>query len=169
MPALDSSAPALSKQGAIELVSSLTRRLGTRLVPYLLLLVVPLMGRMSDPVVDVRQPASATFAAVVALLPLAQVCIHTHHASTYAHTHISCHVGPAALCCCGGPAAACSGMHISCPETPAALSCCGSDLAHDKPGTAKVDNKLIGVLTCLLVSNPLLLRFWTLTTEDDML
>ena len=74
VPALDSSARASSKQGAVRLISSLTQRLGTRLVPFLLLLVVPLMGCMSDAVLDVRQPASATFAAVVALLPLAQVC-----------------------------------------------------------------------------------------------
>lgn len=72
MPALGSSASPSSKQGAISLIGSLTQRLGTRIVPYLLLLVVPLMGCMADSMLDVRQPASATFAAVVALLPLAQ-------------------------------------------------------------------------------------------------
>ena len=136
VPALDSSAQALSKQGAIHLVSSLTQRLGTRLVPYLLLLVVPLMGRMSDPVVDVRQPASATFAAVVALLPLAQVC--TSHAlspllhiaavvetllTTSQGLHISCPITPIAHSCGGGPAAACSGMHTSGPVTAICYSC----------------------------------------------
>ncbi len=55
------------------MIGALVQQLGTRLVPYLLLLVVPLMGRMSDPLAAVRQHATAIFAPVVALLPLAQV------------------------------------------------------------------------------------------------
>ena len=56
------------------MIGALVQQLGSGLVPYLLLLVVPLMGRMSDPDPAVRQAATATFAPVVALLPLAQVC-----------------------------------------------------------------------------------------------
>lgn len=55
------------------MVDALVKGLGTAVVPYLLLLVVPVMGRMSDPVAEVRQLATATFAPIVALLPLAQV------------------------------------------------------------------------------------------------
>lgn len=55
------------------MVNALVKSLGTALVPYLLLLVVPLMGRMSDPDAAVRQLSTATFAPMVALLPLAQV------------------------------------------------------------------------------------------------
>lgn len=44
-----------------------------RLVPYLQLLVVPLMARMSDPLPAVRTTAAPAFAAIVALVPLAQV------------------------------------------------------------------------------------------------
>lgn len=62
------------------MIGSLVQQLGTGLVPYLLLLVVPLMGRMSDPDPAVRQLATATFAPVVALLPLAQVDIPCLHA-----------------------------------------------------------------------------------------
>ena len=44
-----------------------------QLAAYTQLLVVPLMARMSDPLPPVRRAASPTFAALVALLPLAQV------------------------------------------------------------------------------------------------
>lgn len=44
-----------------------------KLAAYTQLLVVPLMARMSDPLPAVRRAASPTFAALVALLPLAQV------------------------------------------------------------------------------------------------
>lgn len=44
-----------------------------RLVPYLQLLVVPLLGRMSDPLPAVRRLAAPAFASIVALVPLAQV------------------------------------------------------------------------------------------------
>ncbi len=44
-----------------------------RLVPYLQLLVVPLMGRMSDALPLVRRLAAPTFATIVSLVPLAQV------------------------------------------------------------------------------------------------
>ena len=70
------------------MIGSLVQQLGTGLVPYLLLLVVPLMGRMSDPDPAVRQLATATFAPVVALLPLAQVispCLHAFLASIELH------------------------------------------------------------------------------------
>ena len=73
VPSLDGTAALQSRQGGVQLVWALVQRLGTGLVPYLLLVVVPLMGRMSDPDPTVRQAATATFAPVVALLPLAQV------------------------------------------------------------------------------------------------
>ncbi|KAL0040872.1 hypothetical protein WJX79_008076 [Trebouxia sp. C0005] len=72
VPLLDAASPPAARQGAVSMVGSLVQQLGTSLVPYLLLLVVPLMGRMSDPDPAVRQLATATFAPVVALLPLAQ-------------------------------------------------------------------------------------------------
>lgn len=55
------------------MVDALVKGLGSALVPYLLLLVVPIMSCMSDPAAQVRQLATATFAPIVALLPLAQV------------------------------------------------------------------------------------------------
>ena len=73
VPLLAASALPHARQGAVQMVDVLVKGLGTAVVPYLLLLVVPVMGRMSDPVAEVRQPATATFAPIVALLPLAQV------------------------------------------------------------------------------------------------
>ena len=73
VPLLGAGAPPRARQGAAQMMGALVQQLGTALVPYLLLVVVPLMGRMSDPDSAVRQAATATFAPVVALLPLAQV------------------------------------------------------------------------------------------------
>ena len=73
VPLLAASAAPHARQGAVQMVDALVSGLATAVVPYLLLLVVPVMARMSDPVAEVRQPATATFAPIVALLPLAQV------------------------------------------------------------------------------------------------
>lgn len=89
VPLLGSSAGAPARQGAVSMVGALVRQLGTGLVPYLLLVLVPLMGRMSDSEAAVRQAATATFAPVVALLPLAQVggcaCTNASMHALYLH------------------------------------------------------------------------------------
>lgn len=56
--------------GALVAARQLVRALGLRLVPYALLLVVPLIGRMSDASPLARSLASAAFASVVAIMPL---------------------------------------------------------------------------------------------------
>jgi len=56
----------------VEAAAALVASLGLALVPYALLLVVPLLRRMSDPLEAARARASACFGALVALLPLAQ-------------------------------------------------------------------------------------------------
>jgi TATA-binding protein-associated factor len=61
-----------ARAGGLLALQHLVQSLQTDLVPYSLLIVVPLMGRMSDPLGAVRGMASHTFATVVALLPLAQ-------------------------------------------------------------------------------------------------
>ena len=50
----------------------LVSRLGFQLVRYAVLLVVPLLGRMSDTCEGVRRHATTCFGSLVALLPLAQ-------------------------------------------------------------------------------------------------
>ena len=72
LPLLSAGEAENSRLGGLLAVDSLISRLKTAIVPYSLLVIVPLMGRMSDPLPSVRAMASKAFASVVALLPLAQ-------------------------------------------------------------------------------------------------
>ena len=58
--------------GGLLVLSHLIRALGLALLPYCLLVVVPLMARMSDPLLPARTSSARSFAAAVALMPLAQ-------------------------------------------------------------------------------------------------
>ena len=49
LPMLHGGAPDSARRGAAAAVAAWMRQLSVRLVPYLLLLAVPLLGRMSDP------------------------------------------------------------------------------------------------------------------------
>ncbi|PNH08544.1 TATA-binding protein-associated factor [Tetrabaena socialis] len=62
-----------SRLGAVEVVSGLCCELGPALVPYAVLLLVPLLRRMSDPAEEVRAAAAGCFGSLMTLLPLAQV------------------------------------------------------------------------------------------------
>ena len=62
-----------AKSGALQMLHRLLDRLEMRIVPYLNLVVVPLMGLTSDSAPAVRGAATSAFASAVALLPLAQV------------------------------------------------------------------------------------------------
>lgn len=59
------------RSGAVGLASELVKHLGSALAPYCVLLLVPLMGRMSDPDLRIRGLATRAFANLVPLLPLA--------------------------------------------------------------------------------------------------
>lgn len=72
IPLLAGGATDDARTGGLLALQHLVQSLQTDLVPYCLLIVVPLMGRMSDPLGLVRDMASRAFATVVALLPLAQ-------------------------------------------------------------------------------------------------
>ncbi|XP_012144007.1 histone acetyltransferase 1 isoform X2 [Megachile rotundata] len=58
------------RQGAAEALACLVESLGVNIVPYAVLFMVPLLGRMSDQNQAVRLACSATFATLVQLLPL---------------------------------------------------------------------------------------------------
>jgi TATA-binding protein-associated factor len=73
LPLMAATADDVGRAGAVQLVARLVAQLGHKLVAYTVLLVVPLLGRMSDPLPAVRGPATTCFGALVALLPLAQV------------------------------------------------------------------------------------------------
>lgn len=61
-----------ARLGALLALHLTASALGLALVPYSVLVVVPLMGRMSDAQPLARALATRTFAAVVAIMPLAQ-------------------------------------------------------------------------------------------------
>lgn len=61
------------KEGGITLVMHLVATLQDQLVPYLFLLVVPVMRSMNDHAQNLRISAASVFSQLVALLPLAQV------------------------------------------------------------------------------------------------
>ncbi|XP_078035668.1 histone acetyltransferase 1 isoform X2 [Augochlora pura] len=58
------------RQGAAEALTCLVESLGVNIVPYAVLFMVPLLGRMSDQNQAVKLACSATFATLVQLLPL---------------------------------------------------------------------------------------------------
>lgn len=58
------------RQGAAEALTCIVESLGVQVVPYAVLFMVPLLGRMSDQNQAVRLVCSATFATLVQLLPL---------------------------------------------------------------------------------------------------
>jgi TATA-binding protein-associated factor len=58
------------RQGAIEIVYHLIHVMGDNILPYVIFLIVPVLGRMSDSDNDVRLIATTTFATLVKLVPL---------------------------------------------------------------------------------------------------
>jgi TATA-binding protein-associated factor len=71
-PLLDGTNPLPWRLGAVEVMAALMQQLQRQLVPYTVLLVVPLLRRMSDPAAAVRKRAALCFGGLTALLPLAQ-------------------------------------------------------------------------------------------------
>ena len=61
--------------------TDLIEQLGVALVPYLVLLVVPLLGRMSDHNIAVRLMASQCFATLIRLIPLEVSQLHSYDSS----------------------------------------------------------------------------------------
>ncbi|KAL7752502.1 TATA-binding protein-associated factor mot1 [Sorochytrium milnesiophthora] len=58
------------RQGAAEVIFHVVRKLDAAILPYVIFMVVPLMGRMSDSNEPVRKVATYCFAALVKLIPL---------------------------------------------------------------------------------------------------
>lgn len=59
-----------SRQGCIELIYHLIQVMEDGILPYVIFLIVPVLGRMSDPDNDIRLLATTTFATLVKLVPL---------------------------------------------------------------------------------------------------
>uniref|UniRef100_A0AAG5D4I1 TATA-binding protein-associated factor 172 n=1 Tax=Anopheles atroparvus TaxID=41427 RepID=A0AAG5D4I1_ANOAO len=60
----------IKRQGSAEAIACIVNRLQFEIVPYVVLLVVPLLGRMSDPDQSVRLVSTHCFATLIQLMPL---------------------------------------------------------------------------------------------------
>lgn len=58
------------RQGAIEALAYLIERMGMSIIPFIVLLVIPVLGRMSDTDQSVRLVATQSFATLIRLMPL---------------------------------------------------------------------------------------------------
>ncbi|VBB86674.1 Putative TATA-binding protein-associated factor MOT1 [Podospora comata] len=58
------------RQGAIEVIYHLIAVMGDRILPYVIFLIVPVLGRMSDSDNEIRLIATTSFATLVKLVPL---------------------------------------------------------------------------------------------------
>ncbi|XP_077865248.1 TATA-binding protein-associated factor 172-like [Saccoglossus kowalevskii] len=70
LPLLGASENEVKRQGAIEALTNIIESLGLHIIPYIVLLVVPVLGRMSDTVESVRLLATYCFATLIRLMPL---------------------------------------------------------------------------------------------------
>ncbi|KAL1409070.1 TATA-binding protein-associated factor mot1 [Vanrija albida] len=59
-----------SRQGAVEAIHHIIKLLDIKALPYVLFLIVPVLGRMSDPDEPTRLLATSTFASLVRMVPL---------------------------------------------------------------------------------------------------
>uniref|UniRef100_A0A7M5XDP0 Mot1 central domain-containing protein n=1 Tax=Clytia hemisphaerica TaxID=252671 RepID=A0A7M5XDP0_9CNID len=60
----------MCRQGAIEAIIHIIENLGMDILPYIVLLIVPVLGRMSDHSEEIRLMATNCFATLVQLMPL---------------------------------------------------------------------------------------------------
>ncbi|XP_055685531.1 TATA-binding protein-associated factor 172 [Lutzomyia longipalpis] len=70
IPLLNAIESVIDRQGAIEVIVNIVNKLQFQIVPYVVLLVVPLLGRMSDPDQSVRLISTHCFATLIQLMPL---------------------------------------------------------------------------------------------------
>ncbi|XP_037710480.1 TATA-binding protein-associated factor 172 [Drosophila subpulchrella] len=70
LPLLGKIEQLIERQGAVEAIERVVSRLQIKVVPYIVLLVVPLLGAMSDPDESVRLLSTHCFANLVQLMPL---------------------------------------------------------------------------------------------------
>ncbi|KAG8888095.1 TATA-binding protein-associated factor mot1, partial [Tulasnella sp. 403] len=70
VPRLGDSLVLSNRQGAMELIANVVQLLDIKTLPYVIFLIVPVLGRMSDPDDDVRFSATHTFASLVKMVPL---------------------------------------------------------------------------------------------------
>ncbi|KDR81493.1 hypothetical protein GALMADRAFT_239466 [Galerina marginata CBS 339.88] len=70
LPLLQDPVVVSNRQGATELVYHIINRLDIKALPYVIFMVVPVLGRMSDPDEAIRSTATNVFASLVKMVPL---------------------------------------------------------------------------------------------------
>jgi TATA-binding protein-associated factor len=70
LPFLGDTTNSVNRLGAAEVLSLLLRKLDVDVLPYLVFLLVPVLGRMSDVHEVVRVAVTSCFATMVKLMPL---------------------------------------------------------------------------------------------------
>ncbi|XP_063696221.1 TATA-binding protein-associated factor 172 [Culicoides brevitarsis] len=70
IPYLSAIENVVKRQGAAEAIACIVNKLQLDIVPYVVLLIVPLLGRMSDPDEQVRLICTQSFATLIQLMPL---------------------------------------------------------------------------------------------------
>ncbi|CAI5757838.1 unnamed protein product [Candida verbasci] len=70
LPMLKNAGNVKERQGAIETIYHISATMGSDILPYVMFLIVPVLGRMSDSDHDVRVLATTTFASIIKLVPL---------------------------------------------------------------------------------------------------
>ncbi|XP_050546449.1 TATA-binding protein-associated factor 172 [Daktulosphaira vitifoliae] len=70
LPLLDAADCDVKRKGAIEVIICVIDKLQLNIVPYIVLLMIPLLGRLSDQVESIRKLASQCFATLIQLMPL---------------------------------------------------------------------------------------------------
>jgi TATA-binding protein-associated factor len=70
LPSINNPLDLSHRQGAIEVIYHLIAVMGDGILPYVIFLIVPVLGRMSDSDNDIRLIATTSFATLVKLVPL---------------------------------------------------------------------------------------------------
>ncbi|KAK6465367.1 transcriptional accessory protein [Scheffersomyces coipomensis] len=70
LPMLNNALEIKERQGAIETIYHVASTMASDILPYIVFLIVPVLGRMSDSDQDVRILATTTFASIIKLVPL---------------------------------------------------------------------------------------------------
>lgn len=70
IPLLSQIESSINREGAIEAITCIVTKLQFKIVPYVVLLIVPILGRMSDQNQAVRLIATNCFATLIQLMPL---------------------------------------------------------------------------------------------------
>ncbi|ORZ06342.1 hypothetical protein BCR41DRAFT_311626, partial [Lobosporangium transversale] len=70
VPYIGDSANVIRRQGAVEMINEVVQKMDAKILPYVVFLIVPILGRMSDPDEPTRLVSTNCFAHLIKLVPL---------------------------------------------------------------------------------------------------